>query len=86
MVMAEVTEFEEDVDWRGRTRTEANSHAETLSKNLIVGLPLQEHDGPGFGGLLYRRDVHSIARMGKTRGRRSKGNLIARKIERSYIF
>jgi hypothetical protein len=59
MVMVKVTEFEEDVDRRGRTRTEPSSHVETLSKNLIACLPLQDLDGLGFEGLLSRRDLHT---------------------------
>jgi hypothetical protein len=53
---------------------EASSRAETLPKNLIARLPVQDLNGRGFGGLLSRTAVHTVAGMGKTRGQRNKRN------------
>jgi hypothetical protein len=44
-----------------------SSRAETLSKNLIARLPVQDMNGQGFRGLLSRTAVHTVAEMGKTR-------------------
>jgi hypothetical protein len=87
MVKVEVAEAEEeDAYWRGRTRTETNSHAETLPKNLIARLPMQNLNGRGFRGLLSRTAVHAFARMGKIREQHNKRNLVARDIERTHMF
>jgi hypothetical protein len=38
--------------WRGTTRTEAGNHAETLPKNFIIYLLVQDLDGLVFKNLL----------------------------------
>jgi hypothetical protein len=64
---------------------EASSRAETLHKNLITRLPVQDLNGRGFEGLLSRTAVHAVAGMGKTRGWRSKRNWFARETEGTPI-
>jgi hypothetical protein len=51
---------------------------ETLLKNLIVCLPVQDLNGRGFGGLLSRTVVHAVAGMGKTREQRHQTELRTR--------
>jgi CBS domain-containing protein len=68
MVKVKIAEpGEEDVDQRGRTRTEAGSHAKTLPENIISRLPVRDLDGRRFRGLLSRTAVHIVSGMGKTR-------------------
>jgi hypothetical protein len=64
---------------------EASSRTETLPKNLIARLPVQDLNGRGFGGLLSRTAVHAVAEIGKTRGRPSKRNWFARETEGTPI-
>jgi hypothetical protein len=61
-----------------------SSRAETLPKNLIAHLPMQDLNGRDFGGLLSQTAMHAVVRMGKTRGQRSKGNFTReRQMERA---
>jgi hypothetical protein len=64
---------------------EASSRAETLPKNLIAHLSVQDPNGRGFGSLLFWTSVHAVSRIGKTRGRRSKRNFV-RESEGTHAF
>jgi hypothetical protein len=50
-----------------------SSRVETLPKNLIARLLVQDLNGRGFEGLLSRTTMHTVIEMGKTREWRSKG-------------
>jgi hypothetical protein len=86
MVKVKVAELDkEEADRQRRTRTEVSSRAETLPKNLIARLPVQDLNGRGFRGLLSRTAMHAVAGVGKTRGQRSKENF-GREIEGTRTF